>query len=207
MLNGVLHDGGWWAAHDSYNYSDVKKDKVVSDTTTGGWLGFTDKYWLTALVPPQQMPVTTALRYNGEGHRDVYQADFTDRRSGGRRRMARSPPRSGSSPAPRKCISSTITRRMLGIPRFDRAIDFGLFYWITKPIFLTLDFFSKRIFYGAIGSFGLSILLLTLCIKLLFFPLANKSYRADGQDEGAAARDGEAARALRRGQGARSTRR
>jgi YidC/Oxa1 family membrane protein insertase len=61
----------------------------------------------------------------------------------------------------------------LGIPRFDRAIDFGYFYWITKPIFLALDFF-----YAHIGNFGLSIMLLTVLIKLLFFPLANKSYRA-----------------------------
>jgi YidC/Oxa1 family membrane protein insertase len=61
---------------------------------------------------------------------------------------------------------------------FDHAIDFGWFYWITKPIFLTLDFFSKHLFAGQHGSFGLSILLLTLIIKLIFFPLANKSYRA-----------------------------
>ncbi len=60
-----------------------------------------------------------------------------------------------------------------GIPRFDRAIDFGWFYFLTKPIFLTLQFF-----YGILGNFGLAILLLTFIIKLLFFPLANKSYKA-----------------------------
>jgi len=61
----------------------------------------------------------------------------------------------------------------LDVPRFDRAIDFGWFYFLTKPIFLTLDFF-----YAHIGNFGLSIMLLTVLIKALFFPLANKSYRA-----------------------------
>ena len=61
----------------------------------------------------------------------------------------------------------------VGVPRFDRAIDFGWFYFLTKPIFLTLDFF-----YHLIGNFGLAIMLLTVLIKLLFFPLANKSYRA-----------------------------
>src|SRR4029077_10745831 len=60
-----------------------------------------------------------------------------------------------------------------GIPHFDLAIDFGWFYFLTKPIFLTLQFFN-----GIIGNFGLSILLLTFIIKLLFFPLANKSYSA-----------------------------
>ena len=62
---------------------------------------------------------------------------------------------------------------MSGIPHFDLAIDFGWFYFLTKPIFLTLQFF-----YGLLGNFGLAILLLTLLIKLLFFPLANKSYQA-----------------------------
>src|SRR6202041_3408851 len=61
----------------------------------------------------------------------------------------------------------------MGVPRFDRAIDFGWFYFLTKPIFLTLDFFYKLI-----GNFGLAIMLLTVIIKLIFFPLANKSYRA-----------------------------
>jgi YidC/Oxa1 family membrane protein insertase len=60
-----------------------------------------------------------------------------------------------------------------GIPLFDRAIDFGWFYFLTKPIFLILQFF-----YQILGNFGLAILLLTLCVKLLFFPLANKSYQA-----------------------------
>ena len=60
-----------------------------------------------------------------------------------------------------------------GIPQFDRAIDFGWFYFLTKPIFLALQFLD-----GLIGNFGLAILLLTFIIKLLFFPLANKSYQA-----------------------------
>jgi len=61
----------------------------------------------------------------------------------------------------------------LSILNFDRAVDFGWFYWLTKPIFYVLDFF-----YRLLGNFGLAILLLTLCVKALFFPLANKSYRA-----------------------------
>src|SRR5439155_11165032 len=60
-----------------------------------------------------------------------------------------------------------------GIPHFDLSIDFGWFYFLTKPIFLTLKFF-----FGLLGNFGLAILLLTLLIKIIFFPLANKSYQA-----------------------------
>ena len=180
VLNGTLHDGGWWASPDRYNYADVKKGPPLTDTTTGGWLGFTDKYWLTALIPTQQTPVTTKVRYNGEGHRDVFQADFTENEQ--------AVPAHGALTAEGRVFAGAKEVHLLdyyesalGIPRFDRAIDFGLFYWITKPIFLTLDFFSTRIFYDATGSFGLSILLLTLCIKALFFPLANKSYRAMGK--------------------------
>ncbi|MGO8919470.1 MAG: membrane protein insertase YidC [Stellaceae bacterium] len=179
VLNGTLHDGGWWASPDKYNYSDVKKGPVI-DTTTGGWLGFTDKYWLTALIPAQQAPVTTKVRYNGEGHRDVFQADFY-----GSEQLV---PAHGALSTEDRFFAGAKEVHLLdyyesalAIPRFDRAIDFGLFYWITKPIFLALDFFSTRIFYDASGSFGLSILLLTLCIKGLFFPLANKSYRAMGK--------------------------
>ena len=76
------------------------------------------------------------------------------------------------SPAPRRSTCSTPTPTS-GIPLFDRAIDFGWFYFLTKPIFLTLHFF-----HGLLGNFGLAILLLTLLLKLLFFPLANKSYKA-----------------------------
>jgi YidC/Oxa1 family membrane protein insertase len=60
-----------------------------------------------------------------------------------------------------------------GIPLFDRAVDFGWFYFLTKPIFHILHFF-----YQLLGNYGLAILLLTLLVKLLFYPLANKSYRA-----------------------------
>src|SRR6185437_73670 len=61
----------------------------------------------------------------------------------------------------------------LHIPRFDLAIDFGWFYFLTKPIFLILD-----VFYRHIGNFGIAILLFKLCVKILFFPLANRSYRS-----------------------------
>jgi YidC/Oxa1 family membrane protein insertase len=65
------------------------------------------------------------------------------------------------------------TYRDQGIPKFDLAIDWGLYYFITKPIFFTL-----RFFHGILGNFGLAILALTFLIKLAFFPLANKSYAA-----------------------------
>ena len=63
--------------------------------------------------------------------------------------------------------------KQLGIARFDLAVDFGWFYFLTKPLFFVLDYFFKLL-----GNFGLAIMLLTVCVKLIFFPLANKSYKA-----------------------------
>jgi YidC/Oxa1 family membrane protein insertase len=176
VLNGILHDGGWFASPDPYNYADVKKASLkkepVTGSTVGGWLGFTDKYWLTALIPPQKQSVTTEMRYNNEGHRDVYEADYTgDTVTVAPHAQIANEGRFFAGAKEVHLLDSYEAR--LGIPRFDRAIDFGLFYWITKPIFLTLD-----LFYNWIGNFGLAIMLLTVLIKLIFFPLANKSYRA-----------------------------
>jgi YidC/Oxa1 family membrane protein insertase len=64
-------------------------------------------------------------------------------------------------------------RDQLGIPLFERAVDFGYLYFLTKPIFYLLDFI-----YRAIGNFGVAILVLTVCVRILMFPLANKSFRA-----------------------------
>ena len=85
----------------------------------------------------------------------------------------------GYSPAPRKCPSSaSISRSTLGgynaalqLNHFDLLIDWGWFYFITKPMFLAIDFFFR-----VVGNFGIAILIVTVLVKLLFFPLANKSY-------------------------------
>jgi len=171
VLNGKLHDGGWWLAPDKYSYADVKKEPLT-DESTGGWLGFTDKYWLTALIPAQDKSVKTQVSYSATGQREVYQASY--------RGQEYSVPAGGKADADGRFFAGAKEVHLLdsyedtlGIAKFDRAIDFGLFYWITKPIFLTLDFFYQRI-----GNFGVAILLLTVIIKLIFFPLANKSYRA-----------------------------
>jgi YidC/Oxa1 family membrane protein insertase len=141
------------------------------ENSTGGWLGFTDKYWLTALVPRQDEAIKAKFEHVVEGGIDRYQADFTGPEI--------EVPTDGTGASVTRFFAGAKEVNLLdayaasGIPRFDRAIDFGWFYFLTKPIFLTLQFF-----YGVLGNFGLAILLLTLIIKLLFFPLANKSYKA-----------------------------
>jgi YidC/Oxa1 family membrane protein insertase len=176
VLNGKLHDGGVCFLGvvncDKYNYADAKKEPVA-DKTTGGWLGFTDKYWLTALVPDQAKEVSTRVRLIGTQESGRYQAEYS----------ADSPtdiPAGGTVSSTSRIFAGAKEVKLLdryegefGILNLDRAIDFGWFYWITKPIFLFLDFLNSKI-----GNFGLAIMVLTLTIKILFFPLANRSYRA-----------------------------
>jgi YidC/Oxa1 family membrane protein insertase len=161
VLDGTLHE---------LSYADM--EKPLQFKTTGGWFGLTDEYWLGALIPDQAEPVDARLTKVVRPQGDLYQIDYT-----------------GNAHAVAPGATVTTSDRIfagakevhllddyeaqLNIPRFDRAIDFGWFYFLTKPIFLVLDFF-----YHHIGNFGLAILLFTLCVKILFFPLANKSYRS-----------------------------
>jgi YidC/Oxa1 family membrane protein insertase len=172
----ILHEGliGLVAGSlKEINYSstselDPAKPPVDS---TGGWLGFTDKYWLTALVPSPNEAIKAKFQHVVEGGVDRYQADFLG--------PAVTVPTDGTSAAVTRFFAGAKEVNLLdayaasGIARFDRAIDFGWFYFLTKPIFLTLQFF-----FNLLGNFGLAILLLTFIIKVLFFPLANKSYAA-----------------------------
>jgi YidC/Oxa1 family membrane protein insertase len=172
----ILHEGLIGLIGNSLQeikYSDTSAldpSKPLVDSS-GGWLGFTDKYWLTALVPPQDEAIKTKFQHVLEGGIDRYQADFLG--------PAITVPADGTAANSMRLFAGAKEVNLLdayadgGIPRFDRAIDFGWFYFLTKPIFLTLQFF-----FGLLGNFGLAILLLTLIIKLLFFPLANKSYAA-----------------------------
>ncbi|MGH6967737.1 MAG: membrane protein insertase YidC, partial [Stellaceae bacterium] len=175
VLNGVLYDGGVCLfGHilcDKYNYNDVKKAPVTG-ASAGGWLGFTDLYWLTVLIPPQHSAIKTQFTYTNADSIDSYQADYLG--SGQAIKPDGSVAYTSHIFAGAKVVALLDRyERILEVPEFDHAIDFGLFYFITKPIFLALDFFNEWL-----GNFGLAILLLTLLIKLVFFPLANKSYRA-----------------------------
>jgi YidC/Oxa1 family membrane protein insertase len=153
-------------------YSSLSPGKPDDySSTTGGWLGFTDKYWLTSLIPPQKEPIKARFTHTVEHGVAHYQTDYLG-------------PEATIAPGAEHVVSTRFfagakevdlldAYAASGIPRFDRAIDFGWFYFLTKPMFLVLQFFNRML-----GNFGLAIMLLTLCVKLLFFPLANKSYQA-----------------------------
>ncbi|HLJ63281.1 MAG TPA: membrane protein insertase YidC [Stellaceae bacterium] len=171
----LLHEGplgiidGFLQEH---KYSSLKVGEPVDGTTTGGWLGITDKYWLTALIPDQKEAASVRFVHEKSDSTDLYRTLW--------RGSDHALPAGGTFTHEQHIFAGAKEvdlldhyEETLGIPRFDRAIDFGWFYWLTKPIFLTLVFFHHLL-----GNFGLAILLLTVIIKLVFFPLANKSYRA-----------------------------
>ena len=179
---GTPHVAGYYILHEGLigylggslqevKYSSLNPGTPIDYTSNGGWLGFTDKYWLTSLIPPQNEAVKARFTHTVDAGVDRYQTDYlgpevTVAPDG----MAES---SARFFAGAKEVNLLDAYKDSGIPLFDRAIDFGWFYFLTKPIFLILQFF-----YEILGNFGLAILLLTLCVKLLFFPLANKSYNA-----------------------------
>src|SRR5712691_8148909 len=179
---GTPHVAGYYILHEGLigylggslqevKYSSLSPGTPIDYTSNGGWLGFTDKYWLTSLIPPQNEAVKARFTHTVDAGVDRYQTDYLGPE------VTVAPDGTAESSARffagAKEVNLLDAYKDSGIPLFDRAIDFGWFYFLTKPIFLVLQFF-----YEHLGNFGLAILLLTLCIKLLFFPLANKSYNA-----------------------------
>jgi YidC/Oxa1 family membrane protein insertase len=171
----ILHEGPIGVFGEVLNemsYKDIEEDGRMEQSAIGGWLGITDKYWLTALVPDQNQPYKGAFSFAGAGGVKRYQVDYImDTRS-----VA---PGAATEVTSRLFAGAKVVslldryEKTYGISRFDRGVDWGWFYWITKPIFYTLHYF-----HGLFGNFGLAILALTVILKLLFFPLANKSYVA-----------------------------
>ena len=165
---GVLGEKGLQELH----YADLLKE-AGSKTykQTGGWLGFGDKYWAAALIPDQGVP--NEARFSGtKGPRDYYQADVSA--------VAVS-----VAPGARASFSSHLFAgakevnliegygEQIKAPRFDLLVDWGWFYFITKPLYKLLHWLG--LFFG---NYGLAILATTVLVKIVFFPLANKSYES-----------------------------
>ena len=173
----ILHEGLLGVFNDQLeevDYDDLQDAGSMARQSRGGWIGITDKYWLTALVPDQKAQVNSRFRYFLQDGTDKYQVDYL----GGGQTV----PPGGFIEFSSRLFAGAKVVAVLdryaeaekdGIIHFDLAVDWGWFRFLTKPIFYVLDYFN-----GKIGNFGLSILLLTIIIKILFFPLANKSYAA-----------------------------
>ena len=152
------------------DYDELQDDGSIEQSTTGGWIGITDKYWLVALIPDQTQTTTTRFVHDLRNGDDKYQTDYLYE--------SISVPAGGSAEVTSRIFAGAkqvllldAYRDTLGIESFDKAVDFGWFYFLTKPLFYALHYMADFA-----GNFGVAILLLTVAIKLVFFPLANKSY-------------------------------
>ena len=175
----ILHEGPLGVFDETLSeedYDDLRDAGAagikMTPETAGGWVGITDKYWLAALLPTQ------AKKYNFgfqslAGNTDRYQVDFIDPNglllAAGGAITSESRLFAGA----KKVALLDYYAEQLNIPNFDLAIDFGWFYFLTKPFFYAINWL-----FGLFGNFGVAVLAFTVLVKLAFFPLANKSYRS-----------------------------
>ena len=167
-----VHEGlvGWLGDQKlvERTYDKIKDQTTVELKQKSGWLGFTDVYWAAVLIPDQKADYTAGLRYFETPLRfqtDLLQAPVTI--AGGSTQAVETRLFAG---AKRADVIDAYENK-LGIAQFGYLIDWGWFWYITRPLFHLL-----KSIYGVVGNFGLSILGLTLIVKALFFPLANRSY-------------------------------
>jgi YidC/Oxa1 family membrane protein insertase len=165
-LIGVLGDQGL----QEITYAKIEEKKTIPFRVTNGWLGITDKYWAAALLPDPTAQLQAEFTAGTIGTVKTYQTDYL--------LEARTIPPGGTSSADSRLFAgakeiATIDGydKALTLNRFELMIDWGWFYFITKPMFKLLDFF-----FHLVGNFGVAILIVTVLVKLAFFPLANKSY-------------------------------
>lgn len=158
---------------EEHDYKSLKKTPgtPVEIDNTGGWLGFTDKYWATVLIPPTDLKVKSSYQNVANPVRDVFQADY----------LAQTPvsvPAGGSAVfedhiyAGAKVVNTiNAIGAKYALERFDLMIDWGWYSPLTKSMFYLLSFVK-----GVVGNFGVAILIVTVLVKLAVFPLASRSY-------------------------------
>jgi len=180
-LIGVIGDQGL----QTETYKKIDEKKSESWDATNVWLGITDKYWAATLLPDTDAKVRARFSAAESGGVNIYQTDYLAAP------QTVAPGATGAADARLFAGAKEVSvvginfpiggapgyNQQLGLNHFDLLIDWGWFYFITKPMFLAIDYFSHLASsFGLVGSFGIAILIVTVLVKLLFFPLANKSY-------------------------------
>ena len=166
----ILHEGLLGVFDDQLvekDYDDIEEKKFTVNASSG-WLGITDKYWVTSLIPENNKEFKTVFEFNNK-----FKANFIETK----------PTEIGANETRSNQIKVIIAAKeveivdgyadKININKYDLVIDWGWFYFIVKPLFFVIDYFFK-----ITGNFGIAIILITVCIRLLFFPLANYSFRS-----------------------------
>jgi len=169
----ILHEGFLSVLDDQLieeDYDDIQ-EKKFTQTAQEGFFGYSDKFWLTSIIPPRNKQFKTTFDYKNK-----FRANYISSE--------------GTEVGPNNTIEEEIqiivaAKRVktidgyaesLSINKLDLAIDWGVMYFLTKPLFFALDYFFKLL-----GNYGLAIIAVTVCIRLVFFPLANYSFRSMGK--------------------------
>jgi len=166
----ILHEG-MVAALDGElieeDYDDIEEQKF-SKNADKGWFGIGDKYWISSIIPPREKEFKVTFDY-----KDKFRANY----------IATKPIELGSNSSIEDEMQIIVAAKrvdvvdgyaeQLNIDKFDLVIDWGFLYFITKPLFYGIDYFFKLL-----GNYGLAIIAITICIRLVFFPLANFSFRS-----------------------------
>ena len=170
----ILHEGFIGVMGDQglqeLSYKAVEDKKLISFNVTNAWLGITDKYWAATLLPNTDARLDAHFSAGQLGSIKTYQTDYLlDGRTIQPGGTASADARLFAGAKEVSVVNDYNDTLRLNL--FDRLIDWGWFYFITKPMFWALDSIYKLV-----GNFGIAILIVTVIIKLIFFPLANKSY-------------------------------
>ncbi len=166
----ILHEGLIGVFDDQLveeDYDDIE-EKKYSKNAQSGWLGITDKYWLTSLIPEKDKSFRSDFDYKNKFRANFIETNATEVRAN-----------ETKSNLIRVIIAAKEVNVIDGyaesenINKFDLAIDWGWFYFIVKPLFFAIQYF-----FNLAGNFGIAIIMITACIRLAFFPLANYSFRS-----------------------------
>ena len=159
----ILHEGPIGYFNGDFTEINYKKTKhkTFTDESQDNWAGISDKYWATVMIPKQ--PVTTVMQHTNSNQGNVFKVTSYGELKSGSELSSQGYIFAGA----KELDLLDHYTETLNIRRFDRLVDFGIMYFITKPVSIILKFFHK-----ILGNFGLAILLLTICVKLLALPIS-----------------------------------
>ena len=171
----ILHEGPLGVFNDTLkevSYEDIEEENEIVETSKNGWIGYTDHYWQIAIFPENDKSFKARFK-NLKNNSNSIQIDFINdsiesiENNGSI--TAKSFIFAGAKEVP--LIDEYIKK--LNVNKLDLSVDFGWFYFLTKPLFYALHFLSSLF-----GNFGIGIIILTICIRIILFPLANKSFKS-----------------------------
>jgi YidC/Oxa1 family membrane protein insertase len=171
----ILHEGPLGVFNDTLkevSYDEIEENNEIIETTKNGWIGYTDHYWQVTIFPETNETFKARFK-NLKDKRNSIQIDFINENiktlKSGDFLETKSYIFAGAKEVP--LIDQYIKK--IGINKLDLSVDFGWFYFLTKPLFYALHFLSSLV-----GNFGVGIIILTICIRVVLFPLANKSFKS-----------------------------